>query len=153
MVYDGIYDNWGEKMQRWFHFGIFKMAAVTMGTAKISKISKFSKLNETLQNWQLAWVDALYDFGIFKMAAARLAMGEGCHPLLLAMANLVFLIKAPKRSFWGLIVFVSFLIIMAPSTELGWHIVIVRFFLAHLARRAKWAFPITLRPASCVRRR
>ena len=31
----------------------------------------------------------IFDFGILKMAAARLAMGEGCHPLLLATTNLV----------------------------------------------------------------
>ena len=47
------------------------------------------KLNETLQKCYQTSVDALYDFGIVKMAAAHLVIGGGCHPLLLAITNLV----------------------------------------------------------------
>ena len=52
---------------------------------------------ETYNECCSANVDLTFEFGISKMAAvtmatAHLAIGEGCHPLLLAMANLVFII-------------------------------------------------------------
>ncbi len=96
-----------QKLQRGFDFGIFKMAAVTMETAKIRKTSKCFKFIETYNKCCSANVDLTFEFGISKMAAvtmatAHLAIGEGCHPLLLAMANLVFIIFLPhilSRSF------------------------------------------------------
>ena len=92
-----VYDYGGKKLQRGFDFGIFKMAAVTMETAKIQKTSKCFKFIETYNKCCSANVDLTFEFGISKMAAvtmatAHLAIGEGCHPLLLAMANLVIII-------------------------------------------------------------
>ena len=89
-----VYDCGGKKLQRGFDFGIFKMAAVTMETAKIQKTSKCFKFIETYNKCCSANVDLTFEFGISKMATvtmatAHLAIGEGCHPLLLAMANLV----------------------------------------------------------------
>ena len=89
-----VYYYGGQKMQHGFDFGIFKMAAVTMETAKIQKTSKCFKFIETYNKCCSANVDLTFEFGISKMAAvtmatAHLAIGEGCHPLLLAIANLV----------------------------------------------------------------
>ena len=55
-----------------FEFGIFKMAAVTMETAKIWKTSKCFKFNETYNKCCLAYVDLTFEFGIFKMAAVAM---------------------------------------------------------------------------------
>ena len=95
-----VYDYGGQKLQRGFDFGIFKMAAVTMETAKIQKTSKCFKFIETYNKCCSANVDLTFEFGISKMAAvtmatAHLAIGEGCHPLLLAIANLVIFIFLP----------------------------------------------------------
>ena len=72
MVYDGIYDYGGKKSQRGFDFGIFKMAAVTMGTAKLWKTSKCFKFNETYNKFCLDYVDLTFEFRIFKMAAVAM---------------------------------------------------------------------------------
>ena len=95
-----VYDCGGKQLQRGFDFGIFKMAAVTMETAKIQKTSKCFKFIETYNKCCSANVDLTFEFGISKMAAvtmatAHLAIGEGCHPLLLAIANLVIILILP----------------------------------------------------------
>ena len=67
-----VYDYGGKKLQRGFDFGILKMAAVTMETAKIWKTSKCFKFNETYNKCCLAYVDLTFEFGIFKMAAVTM---------------------------------------------------------------------------------
>ena len=67
-----VYDYGGKKLQRGFDFGILKMAAVTMETAKIWKTSKCFKFKETYNKCCLAYVALTFDFGIFKMAAVTM---------------------------------------------------------------------------------
>ena len=49
----------------------------------------------------MACADVLFDFGISKMAAVVLAIGEGCHPLLLAITNLVIFSFSFKMAMSG----------------------------------------------------
>ena len=67
-----VYYYGRQKMQHGFDFGIFKMAAVTMETAKIWKTSKCFIFNETYNRCCQAFVDLTFELGIFKMAAVAM---------------------------------------------------------------------------------